>query len=333
MSSNTQQSNSRGIVYSTVDSILRATKKISQSVSSVLPTSASAPSLAVPSTNTVLNTLFYFLLASFILFIILVVIHLSIYPVFRFTPDDKGFIPIPSIQDDKVYWNKGKQPAPESFAPLPEDSIATYPFENNFSFSIDLFVRNFTQKSQQNRIILYKTFPYSSSGINPFTENPIGNSDLPTYMSDYSSMIMYLTGENDLVVTFFTTNSQGNTIRISSKPIQNIPLNTPFRVSVVVEEKLFTVYLNGKETFQQITNEKIMSKTPTNTSSFNMERQRNIFYTIPLWAFVDKQTIFVQNFHLWPRNISYLEVLNASPALASESDFNLPAESDSGTCS
>jgi len=101
-------------------------------------------------------------------------------------------------------------------------------------------------------------------------------------------------------------------------PLKNIPLYTPFRVTVVVEDKLFTVYLNSKQVFQRIVSGQI--SMPSTISGTQM------FFSSPDWANNPQQTVFVQNLHVWGRAISYKEVISAKPALALMADFGLTPE-------
>jgi hypothetical protein len=327
---------------STIDSILGFAGNVGRRATETISTTVSSPGTA----NGILQVAFYFLLYGFILFLVLLVIHYTITPVFRFMPGSKGIIPIPINVDSGVYWNTKQIPSPLSKAPINGDSLSNYPFLNNFSFSIDILARKLTDTNATNRIILLKgpNVGYTGNQLNiqnmseselnslcqskSFKLDSSGN-QITTTMTDLSegsniitqsnekvSMIMYLTEVNDLIVTFFNNN-----IRYSSKPISNIPLYQPFRVSVVVETKLFTVYLNGKQVFQRIVPEGI---------SHSSGDQR--FYTAPAFANLPTQTIFVQNLILNPRVISYDEVVEAQPALALIDDFGASQESTNGSC-
>jgi hypothetical protein len=269
--------------------------------------------------NYILKTLFYLVLYAFLLFLILVLVHFTIRPVFRFVPGGKGYIGVPGTTDDLVLWNEKRQPAPSASAPRESDNLAAYPFVNNFSYSVDLYVRRLTDTDKKNRLILFKTNRRTSELPAPPTNAP-----LPDYMANNSSLIMYLTDTNDLVVTMF---SGGTPTQYASPYVKNIPLYTPFRISVVVEDKTFTVYLNGKQTFQRV------SPTPFTLNSKTAEltgQQR--FYAPPAWADSPSKSVFLQNFHIWPRAISYDEVVSAQPALARAEDFDLPPEPSGGSC-
>ena len=328
---------------STIDSILGFAGNVGRRATETISTTVSSPGTA----NGILQVAFYFLLYGFILFLVLLVIHYTITPVFRFMPGSKGIIPIPINVDSGVYWNSKIPPPPLSKAPIDNDSLAPYAFLNNFSFSIDILARKLTDTNATNRIILLKA-PEVGANTSQFKSDVITQAELLSLCVDLSnnkipfssvtdlsggsniigqpsqkvSMIMYLTEVNDLIVTFFSPDSTETLTAYSSKPISNIPLYQPFRVSVVVETKLFTVYLNGKQVFQRIIPQAI-------THSGGNQR----FYTAPSFADLPTKTIFVQNLILNPRVISYDEVVEAQPALALMDDFGAGTESSTnGSC-
>lgn len=299
-----------------------------------------AASYATPENGSyLLNVLFYLFMYLFIVFIVMLIIHFSITPVFKFTPGAKGYIGLPSSTDDRVYWNDKKQPLSDQVGRVPKisDDLAAYPFTSDFSFSVDLFVRRITDAdSSKKRAILYKTFEYGNDlttkiGINGSTDSttyhltsPEPNQNLEEYMKTRCSMYMYLSDTNNLGVTFF---SGPTGVPYSIREIKNIPLYTPFRVTVVFEGKTFTVYINGKQAFQRIISSAIVLN-----SSNGMPTTNQRFYASPEWAKEPTQTIFLQNLHLWPRAITYKEVTNAQPALALASDFEMKPEVGTDKC-
>lgn len=337
-----------GTLQSTIDQILGS--QTYTSAKNFVATSATSAYSSVSSTASsytggdtggfFLKTLFYFLLYSFILLLILIFVHFTVRPVFSFVPGGKGFLQVSSGSDDKVYWNDKKQPIPDSIearTPVDDplkvgttDTLTAYDWINNFSFSVDIYIRKLQESNPNTRVILYKTYRYGNVGSDtpvvssPFAPPIASNESLVTYMKPKCSMLVYLTDANDLIVTLFSPVG-GTSTDFSCRPIKNIPLNEPFRLSVVVEEKVFTVYLNGKQTFQKAIPSGI-AKNPSVTST-----QPERFYPPPSWA-INPRTVYLQNFHLWPRPISYAEVVSAQPALAKKQDFDLPQDVLSGKC-
>jgi hypothetical protein len=315
--SSTRESTVLQILGQTVDA---GRKAVATGVNSLVhKASSSGTSFTEEGGNYILKTLFYLVLYAFLLFLVLVLVHFTIRPVFRFIPGGKGIIGVPGRVDDIVVWNDKHQPPSSASAPKESDDLAAYPFINQFSFSVDLYVRRLTDTDRKNRLVLFKTNRRTSD-----LPAPPSSSTLVEYMADNSSLIMYLTDTNDLVVTMF---SGSVPTQYASPYIKNVPLYTPFRVSVVVEDKTFSVYLNGKQTFQRV------SPVPFSLNSKTAEltgQQR--FYAPPAWADSPSKSVFLQNFHIWPRAISYDQVLSAQPALARAEDFDLPPEPSGGSC-
>jgi len=270
--------------------------------------------------NYTLQVLFYVFLYTFLLFLVLVLVHFTIRPVFKFTPGSAGLIRVAAPTDDKVYWNAKAQPPPADRVPKEGDSLDSYDFTNNFSFSVDLYVRKMTDTAPNKRIILYKTYKYET-GSEPagLSAGPAATDVRETFMQSKCSMYMYLSDTNNLGLTFFA----GPTgTAYSIKEIDNIPFYTPFRVTVVVEDKTFTMYINAKQTFQRI-----VPSTLSLNSLDSLPTRNQRFYAPPSWA--NSQTVFLQNFHLWPRAITYPEVQQAQPALARKEDFG-PMAAEAG---
>ena len=308
------------------------TSILGQGASSAYSTASSAVSSATSyatsyatseNGNYTLKVLFYVFLYTFLLFLVLVLVHFTIKPVFKFTPGSAGLIRVAAPTDDKVYWNSKTQPPPADRVPKEGDSLDSYDFTNNFSFSVDLYVRKMTDTAPNKRIILYKTYKYEAGSA---PAEPVGLSTGPTtedvretFMQSKCSMYMYLSDTNNLGLTFFA----GPTgTAYSIKEIDNIPFYTPFRVTVVVEDKTFTMYINAKQTFQRI-----IPSTLSLNSLAGLATANQRFYAPPSWA--NSQTVFLQNFHIWPRAISYPEVQQAQPALARKEDFG-PMSAESG---
>ena len=318
------------VAPSTAEEILKGLGSYAKSAAysaSSYASSYSSSYLTSENGNFTLSVLFYIVLYSFILFLILVIVHFSITPVFKFTPGAKGLVGVPSSTDDIVYWNKKSQPS--EIVPTANDSLSTFEFIRNFSFSLDIFLRKITDADINKRIFLYLAYepPTPTSGTN---SNLIKETDFsaslapsPTTQSvlvSKSYMGMYLTDTNDLIVTFVSGGTP-----YSTRPIKNIPFYTPFRITVVVEDKSFSVFINGQQAFQRIVPGVLTFYRPAGTDATSKLLK---FYQPPFGP-----PIYVQNLHLWPRAISYKEVQRAQPALALESDFGtMPSDSVSGTC-
>jgi hypothetical protein len=304
---------------STIEEILGGIKNTVSSVASAAGSTFTESPIATYS----ISIFYYIFLFLFVGFLALVVIHFTVMPIFRFKPGDKGYIKVPSKTDRFLYWNDHVQPAPLTMIPEAKDKASSYPFDNKFTVSVDVLVRKLGQTTPKNRVVLVKA---NRDKVNTWLQTaPMGN--ISNYMSDKASMIIYFDTNNDLNVTFF--NGTTGTYE-SSRPLTNIPFYKPFRITVVVEEKIFTVYLDGKQAFQRAI--PIGISNNSNDKS-NGTETRQAFYAPPYWPGANEQpTIFHQNLMLWHRALQAPEVREASPALALESDFDVSEESDERSC-
>jgi hypothetical protein len=277
-----------------------------------------------------LSVLFYLLIYVFGIFLLAVFVHYTITPVFVFQPGKKGLVTVPGTQDDMVFWNNKTQPPARDVAPphgSKLDDIDGTKFTKNYSFSIDVYVRGLSDQAANRRIILLKSFkPFTneSASTSAFTTEITDATNLDSYLSANSTLALYLQETNDLVCTIYTS-VNGTTTAISTAPLKNIPLNTPFRITVVVEERTFTLYLNGKQAFQRT------APAPFALPSGNLGKPQ-AFYSPPASAAVPSRSIFIQNLHIWSRAISVYEVQHANPGLARKEDFDLPPD-PTGRCS
>ncbi len=300
-----------------------------------LPQQATTYVASSPTATYAMSILYYVVLFVFVLFLGAVLIHFTILPIFRFKPGDKGIISVPAATDRWIYWNDTKQPAQLEIAPTTDEVTKgkTYSFINNFTVSVDLLVRRLGQTTPKNRIVLIKANRNKIvSGPGSWLTPTPSDDDLAAYMREKASMIVYFDTNNDLNVSFFVNTPSGVTVE-SSKPLPNVPLYKPFRLTIVVEERLFTVYLDGKHVFQRT----VASGITVNPKDVNMTGTQGnsiqAFFAPPFFTgAAEQQSIFHQNLMLWQRPIQAVEVREASPALALESQFDLLPEQDDQKC-
>jgi hypothetical protein len=129
-------------------------------------------------------------------------------------------------------------------------------------------------------------------------------------------MICYIADEtNDLIVTYFVKTATGALLQKSSIPIQNIPIFTTVRITIVYDNSMFSVYYNGLQVSQT---------SMLNTVSRNPGTKQN-FYANRL----NSKCGYVQTLVLWNRVISYPEILGLNLALTAKAKFNVLAAGES----
>lgn len=229
--------------------------------------------------------------------IIVLFIHFFITPIFRFQPGAPGIITVPGFDDGKLFWNKTN-------ASLIENS--TLPIHGsflNYSLNIDIFIQNPMQFSTKHRILFSRG---ASERINPITGDTITG-----IFKNYNLVIALAPNTTDIIVSIL--NSSKTTENII---IYNVPVQEPFRLGIVVMEKAFEVYMNGK-----LNNTRLFNAAP-------MDVKGDILPAVGVELNIAK----LQNLKIWNRVLTTSEIINATPALASAADFGATDMASSSSC-
>lgn len=218
----------------------------------------------------------YFLAIVAVIIVILLTIHFLITPVFQFTPGGPGIIPVPGTNDGTVYWSS-----------FPMDTIIQKTvlgsISSNWSMSTDIFIEEpFIPPSRtgSTRVIIER-----SSGL-------LGGS--------YNLRVALLPNTTDLRVSLL--NSVNNEEFID---ITNIPVQTPFRLGVVILDRVMEVYINGR-LYKTLA---LMAPPKTEAGGF----------TGPQGDMASMAK--VKNLILWKRPITASEMRYAKPSIAHISEF------------
>lgn len=187
-------------------------------------TALAIPGLTVPawlSVRTVAQWMFYGSGLMLILFLLLVFLHYTTYPIFSFGPnDDEGVIPLPAASNRQVAFVKG---------PAASDRTANFtnllPFGVTYAMTLRL---DGTVIGTLPRVLFYRAA--TSTPVSTGLAYP--NSNVVLYLDPYV---------NDLYLQL-TTASGSSSMRV----IKNAPIGRPFRVAIVVQAKVVEVYLNGQ---------------------------------------------------------------------------------------
>ena len=222
--------------------------------------------------------------------VILLFVHFTLRPIFRLVPGGKGIIPIPGFSDGQVYWKPGTAVAPLLESKLP----ASYPTQN-WTFTLDIFVNNPTALTSEPAIVFCR-----------------GNGLKKGTIEENLVEVLLIPGSNDLVI------SVRNTLRNSeSVMLSNVPVQTPFRLGVVIMDVAMEVYVNGN-----LMKTRAFDGPPIDFKGVFMPPQGDAAHLVKL-----------SNLHLWNRVLSPSEIRAAQPALVNSSvfkDFKLTGAV--GTC-
>jgi hypothetical protein len=275
---------------------------IQKTVSSV---GSNIPSMTTGGSDGFSSTLFGFSMALLIVFLILVIIHYAITPVFSFTGGDGGILPLSDTSDGQLVWNK----TPPT-ADLSANVLKILP--TNFTIQLDVYMDNEASLSNRKRVFLYRAM---SPVVLDNTQASIWEDFFLQYPE--SNLFMYLSpNTNDLVVSAVTVRPSGDAIFESAPTLLNVPIKEVIRITVVFLPQMMEVYLNGK-------------LHGTKTFRFTPKASNANFYSTPD-AF--RQSVRVMNFKYWDRAITAAEVLNSSPPLANKSLFSPHEMSSAGVC-
>jgi hypothetical protein len=260
----------------------------------------------VPTINTGVTTastrssiwriLSYLLAILVIVFVILLFIHFFIKPIFKLRPGAPGIIPVPGFDDGVLFWNK------TTASIIQDQNLQISGISSNYSLNIDVFIENPLQFSTTPRIILTRGAL--------LTEKPTGDTLLGTF-SYYNLVAALLPDTNDLIVS--TLNSANNMENII---IPNVPVQSPFRLGIILMDNALEVYINGK-----------LVKTRTLASP-----PKDIKGDIAPAAGIQANITKVRNLKIWARVLSTAEMRDAKPSLSSSADFGASPPSTSSTC-
>jgi hypothetical protein len=180
--------------------------------------------------TTILRWVLYSSFAALILFLILLTVHYTIYPILSFSPNDNGLISVPTLSDKKVQFDK---------SPAGNDASSNFVkvLPCGYTLSMDLYLTGAFAQQTNPRVILYS----SATAVKTSTPDVITN--FPN-----TNIVMWLNPDlNDLYISAVTKDPSGSTPpALETAPvITNVPIKTPFRITYVYTTDFIEVYMNG----------------------------------------------------------------------------------------
>jgi hypothetical protein len=137
--------------------------------------SGASPSSGDSLTGGVITTLFYLSSFLFIVFLILTFINFTIYPIFKLSPYDKGFISMPVIDPVHTAWMKAP-PKPG------ENARVSTPLSTDYTISFDVFVNPGFTSVTRPHFVLYRGDAATTFSANPSFSDNFPNSNLIVYI-------------------------------------------------------------------------------------------------------------------------------------------------------
>jgi hypothetical protein len=218
-------------------------------------------------------------LVVFVIFLLLVTINYTIYPIFSFSPNDNGLIPIPTASDREMAYTR-----------VPASSDLSANFINvpatSYTMGADVYLSGSFMLAQIPRVILYRA-------MEPVTSGGTEDSLLSTYPE--TNFILWLHPvKNDLYVSVVTQGNGGRTAIETSEPIENVPVRKVFRVAIVFTPNFIEVYMNGKLVRSMVIEGGLLAVNETS----------NIYSSVkPI-----QQNVMLGNLSLWPRVLTAREI-------------------------
>uniref|UniRef100_A0A6C0DH29 Uncharacterized protein n=1 Tax=viral metagenome TaxID=1070528 RepID=A0A6C0DH29_9ZZZZ len=230
----------------------------------------------------------YILSVSVILLMILLLVHYFVRPIFQLSPGGPGFIPVPGLNDSELFWKPGTV-----VSPIKDIQTRLAGRSANFTMTMDIVILNPLTFSNKNRPIFMR-----GSSLDP-DPGKKGKS------LDVTSITVALKPDTtDMVIILM--NSSNNEEPIT---IPNVPVQTPFRLGIVIMDMAMEAYINGK-----------LIKTRTLDAS---PRQSGGDFSPPQGQMVDLAR--VNNLQLWDRVLTPSEIRYSKPSLepTKPTDINL----------
>lgn len=244
---------------------------------------------AASSKSTILSILAYVLAILIVVIVILLFINYFITPIFRFQPGGPGIIPVPGFDDGKLFWNT-TSPGMLLNKDLP---IVNQCFD--YTINLDVFIQNPLQFSIAPRVF------FTRGGI--AIPKPSGDT-LLSVLQNYNLAAALLPDTSDMIVSVLNVNNNMENVIIS-----NVPVQEPFRLTMVVMQQALEVYVNGN-----LMKTRMFSAPPKNVLD-------NIYPSTGIEINVTK----VRNLKIWSRILTVGEIKQASPSLSKASDFGAGA--------
>ncbi len=250
--------------------------------------------------QTGITILFYTSITAFLLFLILISIHFTIYPIFSFSEEDDGLISIPTASDQQKAF-KGTVATPEtagSFMAVPNCG---------YTIGFDTYLSGNFFATEAPRVLLYRSrAPVLMAATDRETT-------LVTKFSN-TNLLVYLDPiKNDMTVAIVTS-PDGATKNLRKLPaIENVPLRKVFRTTIILAETFVEVYLNGQ----------LMQSMPLTEPPLAQEATFG-FYTVPA---LFGSNMKMANLTFWPRPLKARDVRANGMPIATDTLFTTPPRS------
>jgi hypothetical protein len=238
-----------------------------------------------------LKYLFFISLAAFVLFLILLFVHYTMYPIFSLSPNEPGIISIPTISDEQKFFNDA---IVTSADPIPMKQLT----DANYTVSFDLYLDRNHMPIDTARILLYRapqrvtTTAFATadaSNLNTYLERVLPSSNFVLYLDPVTNDLHFKAMAVPAV-------SGARTYTTTDHPIENLSIGNTSRITMVFTEKFVELYVNGK----------LKTTMPYNGNLVTDIGKTEMFG--PLVSDGQTRNFFMSNVSFWPRILTAREV-------------------------
>lgn len=236
-----------------------------------------------------------------ILIIITLIVHYFVTPVYRTKPGAPGLITLPGTDNGVIFWN-GSGPYP-GVSLIKDNDLPISNAYFNYSFIVDIFIQDPMQFSLIPHVILSRA-PENQA-------NPTATDGITSVIPTYNFAIALKPNVTDLIISMMNVNGQPEDI-----DIKNVPVQIPFRLGVVIMEKVMEIYINGRlmktKKFEADLADIKGDIRPASGNELNIAK--------------------LQNLKIWNSILSTNEIAQANPSMASASSFNATPIPSGSSC-
>jgi len=254
---------------------------------------------------TIFGAFYYGSILLFSIFILLILVHFTITPIFALTANEPGVLVLSGTGDREMAYttSDGNMPTPTN--PRNAKLSKTQLPSCNYTMGLDILIDS-TKQTQYPVPILYRDSTHVTGALGPpprgymagnastdLTTTTTGN--LNTLYKN-TNIIVWAGGSNkDIQVTLVTTDTNGDTVDISMKtPIVPV-LGKWFRLTIVLADSFAEIYVNAA----------LVSTLNTEGNTLR-QIESNDFY--PPVVEADVGGITIANMSMWPRILTSKEI-------------------------
>ena len=204
--------------------------------------------------------LYYFILITIVVLLLLTLVHFTVTPIFKTRPGGQGYISMPGTDDSALYWKKETE-----LVILKDIETPLGTNTENYSVMLDIQVDNPTANTGSPRILFAR-----GAHIDPQSR----------YTPDFNLIFFLDQLTNDLYIAVATQTLAGTT-PMEVIQVPNIPVGKALRFGVMLGSKVLEVYLNGYLAKSKAFTNRIRAVTgeiqpPTDTVLSATARVRNL---------------------------------------------------------